>query len=122
MPLTYKNIELVEEGDFVYLLVQGKLETSDYDFFVPEVDQQIAKYGTINMLVELKDFHGWSAGAAWEDTKFGLRHFNDMKRLAIMGDKGWEKGIALFAKFFTMAKVKFFEINQKKEAISWLNT
>ncbi|SFI52823.1 hypothetical protein SAMN05428978_10159 [Nitrosomonas sp. Nm34] len=43
------------------------------------------------MLVELVHFHGSTAGAAWEDTKFAVRQFNDIERLAIVGDKAWEK-------------------------------
>lgn len=121
MAITFKNIEMVEEGDFIYLLVDGKLEASDYDFFIPEIEQQIDQYGKINLLVELKNFQGWTLGAAWEDTKFGIRHFNDIKRLAIVGDQNWEKGMAFFAKAFTMAEVKYFDTSSRKEAISWVN-
>jgi len=121
MTLTFKGIELVENGKFIHLKITGKLEVEDYTLFVPELDQQIEKYGKVNMLVELIDFHGWTAGAAWEDTKFGLRHFNDIARLALVGDKAWEKGMAYFCKVFTMAKVKYFDVSERKKAISWVH-
>jgi hypothetical protein len=75
------------------------------------------------MLLELIDFHGWTVGAAWEDTKFGFRHFNDIRRLAIVGDKDWEKGMAFFCKAFTTAKVRYFDANkegQREAAKSWV--
>ena len=37
-------------------------------------------------------FQGWDAGAAWEDLKFDLKHFGDIERLAMVGDKKWQHG------------------------------
>lgn len=112
MTATFKGIELLEEEKFIHLKVVGKLEKEDYDFFVPKIDQQIEQYGKVDMLVELTDFQGWTMGAAWEDTKFGIRHFNDIERLAIVGDKSWEKGMTIFSKVFTGAKVRYFDAKQ----------
>jgi len=121
MTVTFKGIELVEEGKFVNLKITGKLEKEDYEFFVPEIDKQIERYGKVNMLLELIDFHGWTAGAAWEDTKFGIRHFNDIERLAIVGDKAWEKGMAYFCKVFMTAKVQYFDVSERDKAMTWIN-
>ena len=62
------------------------------------------------MLIELRDFRGWTVGALWEDTKFGLFHFNDIERLAIVGDQQWEKTMAAFIKPFTAATIKYFDL------------
>lgn len=40
----------------------------------------------------------------------------DIERLAIVGEKNWEKGMATFCKPFTIAKVRFFEHDRKTEA------
>jgi len=74
----------------------------------------------VRILVELVDFHGWTAAAAWEDTKFGMRHFSDIERMAIVGDEAWEKGMALLLKPFTKAKVKYFDANQMAAAKTWI--
>ena len=37
------------------------------------------------MLFDMTDFHGWDAGAAWEDIKFDIKHFADIERLAMVG-------------------------------------
>ena len=119
----YKNIELFQEGNFIHLKVTGKLEKEDYDFFVPQMDKQIEEHGKVNILMELIDFQGWTAGAAWEDTKFGIKHFNDIEKIAIVGDKAWEKGMAAFCKVFTMAKVRYFDANKdnmRHEAEEWI--
>ena len=64
----------------------GKLSQEDYDHFVPEVDRLIRE-GKIRLLFEMQDFHGWEAGALWEDIKFDVKHFGDIERLALVGDK-----------------------------------
>jgi hypothetical protein len=115
MAIEFKNKELIDEKELIYLKITDKLTTKDYDDFIPEVDQKIEKYGKISMLVELKDFHGWSAGAAWEDAKFGIKHFHDIEKLAFVGDKAWEKGMAMFCKVFTAAEVRYFDANEENQ-------
>ena len=120
MAVSFKEIELMETGKYADLKITGKLEKEDYDLFVPAMEEQIRTHGKLSLMVELLDFHGWSVSAAWEDTKFGVKHFNDIKRLAIVGDKGWEKGMAFFCKAFTSAKVKYFDVSERDEAFAWL--
>ncbi len=52
---------------------------------------------------ELEEKLGWSAGAAWEDCKFDLKHFNHIERLAIVGETKWEKGMSVFCRPFMTA-------------------
>jgi hypothetical protein len=99
--------------------VEGKLNTQDYDDFVPQVEALVRK-GKIRMLVELVNFHGWSAGALWEDTKFAARHFNDIDRIAILGNKSWEKGMAVFCKPFTRAVIRYFDSAEIESAKNWI--
>jgi hypothetical protein len=119
MAIDFKRIELSEVGNFAHLTILGKLDATDYELFVPELDQLIKEHGKINLLVELIEFHGWTLSAAWEDTKFGIKHFNDINRMAIVGDKAWEKGMAFFAKAFTTADVKYFNNTDRDQALKW---
>jgi hypothetical protein len=115
-------IEITQEQDGKLLLVRlsGKLVAADYEHFVPEVDAQIAKHGKIRMLIEMHDFHGWSAGALWEDTKFTLRHIREIERLAFLGEKKWHKGMATFCRPFTKAEIQYFDMGHLDEARTWL--
>jgi len=70
--------------------------------------------------MEMRDFHGWTAGALWEDTKFAFHHFRSIERLAIIGEKKWQKGMATFCRPFTAAEVRYFERSQEQEAHDWL--
>lgn len=116
------NIQLTElsDGQVIEVRATGKLEAADYDHFVPAVERLIRQHGKVRILFHLHDFHGWSAGALWEDLKFDVHHFNDISRLAIVGDKKWQRGMAAFCKPFTSAEVKFFELDDADEARVWV--
>ncbi len=116
------SVELHESlsGKMLVLKLSGKLDKDDYQAFVPHVEKLIRQHGKIRMLVELHDFHGWTAGGLWEDIKFDLRHFSDIERLAIVGDKRWEHGMAVFCKPFTTADIRYFDVSELAEARHWI--
>ena len=114
-------IELKETdgGQLLEVWLTGKLVKEDYNMFVPAVDRALKQHGKIRMLVLMHNFHGWTAGAAWEDTKFGVRHFHDIERLAMVGETKWQHGMAIFCKPFTTAKVRYFEHDEIAAAHAW---
>lgn len=124
MTIELKGLEISEKagGKILEVHATGKLEKRDYELFAPEVERVVRDHGKIRVLFHMHDFHGWSAGALWEDIKFDLKHFNDIERLALVGEKKWQKGMAVFCKPFTTAKVKYFEEGQLDEARSWLES
>jgi SpoIIAA-like len=117
--MSYEIVEAAN-NDVMALRLSGKLDAQAYEAFVPEIERRIATQGSLRMLVELVDFHGWDAGALWADTKFAARHFNDISRLALVGDKAWEKGMAYFCKPFTRAKVRYFDRAEREAAMAWV--
>jgi hypothetical protein len=100
--------------------VTGKLTKEDYHQFVPRLEKDIQQKGKIRILFEMQDFHGWQVAALWEDIKFDIKHFSDIERLAMVGEKKWEKGMSLFCKPFTTAKVRFFSPDEIEQAKSWM--
>ena len=70
----------------------------------------VAEHGKLRILFILRDFHGWTVGAVWEDIKFDAKHFNDVERLAVVGEKEWHQGMTTLFKPFTKADVRYFEL------------
>jgi SpoIIAA-like len=106
--------------DVLTVRLSGRLTRQDYETLVPEIERVMRSHGSVRLLVVLDDFHGWTAAAAWEDTKFGLRHYSDIDRVAIVGDRAWEKGIALLCKPFTTAEVRYFDAAEVAAAKRWV--
>ncbi|HUE17072.1 MAG TPA: STAS/SEC14 domain-containing protein [Planctomycetaceae bacterium] len=116
------GLETISAGRVLEVRVTGKLTKESYQEFVPAVDEQIKEHGKLRILFVMVDFHGWTASAMWEDLKFDLKHWKDIERLAIVGDKKWEKGMAAFCKPFTKAQIRYFDIRQLEDARQWLES
>jgi hypothetical protein len=97
----------------------GKLHDEDYKSFVPAVDA-VATQGRVRLLAQFEDFHGWDMHAAWEDFKFGMKHYRDFERIAMVGDHKWEAWLATLCKPFTRAKVRYFDASEVEAAWTWI--
>lgn len=100
--------------------VSGKLAHEDYQHFVPEFERLVKQHGKIRLLFEMVDFHGWDTAALWDDIKFDLKHLSDIERLAMVGDRKWEKGMSVFCRPFTTARIRYFDHESIDEARAWL--
>lgn len=100
--------------------LSGKLHDEDYKTFVPLVDQAIAEDGKVRVLAQFHDFHGWDAAALWDDIKFSTTHCTKIERIALVGEKQWEKWMAVVCKPFTMAKIQYFADTELDAAWAWL--
>ncbi len=107
-------------GTILVVHVSGMLAKTDYEFFVPEFERLIRQQGTSSLLLDMTELRGWEVGAAWEDFKFGVDHFTDIKRLAMIGETKWQQGMAIFCKPFTNATVRYFDRPRAAEAREWL--
>jgi hypothetical protein len=110
----------IDGGRILEVRITGKLEHDDYRQFVPQFESLLKTHEKISVLVEMTDFHGWSGSALWDDLKFDIKHFSDIERLAMVGDKKWEKGMSFFCKPFTTAKIKYFDSSEESAARMWL--
>ena len=117
------SIKLNEENDgkVIIVHVSGKLVKGDYEQFVPEFERLVLQHGKLSVLFDMTGFHGWEAAAMWEDTKFAIKHFADIDRLAVVGEKRWQQGMATFCKPFTKATVRYFDHADGAAALTWLS-
>lgn len=115
-------VKFQEEADGKLLVIdlRGKLTAAEYQQFLPCVERGIQRHGKIRMLVHLYDFHGWSLGALWEDVKFDWKHFRDIERLALVGERAWERGMAIFCRPFTTAQMRYFDRSEADKADAWI--
>ena len=108
------------EGKVLDVRVSEKLTREDYQRMVPEFQTLIERHGKLRILFRMDDFRGWTAGALWDDIKVMFKHFNDVERIAMVGDKAWEKGMSVFCKPFTTATIRYFESPRIDEARVWI--
>lgn len=117
MPLQFEEME---GGKIVEAHVSGTLTDEDYKEFTPEVEGLINKNGKIRMLTDMHDFHGWNARGFWEEFKLDVRHSKDLERLAIVGEKPWQRWMSKICQPFTEAKIRYFDQSEMEMARSWI--
>ena len=114
-------IQEIANGRIVKIIVSGKLSKASYDFFTPRLDSLVERHGKIRILIEMTRFKGWTLEAAWEDLKLGCKHFNHIERIAIVGDRQWEKAMVGLCRPFARARIRFFDICDVFDANDWIH-
>ena len=109
------SVDLREDGKVLVIKLTGKHVKEDYEDLVPEVERLIKQHGKLRMLVEMHDFHGWTAGAL-------LKHLRDAERIGLVGHTSWEQGMAVFCKPFTTAPIRYFDQSEADQAEAWIHT
>lgn len=104
----------------LHILADAQLTADDFDSFVPRFEALAGK-GPAAMLIELgPGFSGWSAGGLWQDLRFDAAHMRQFGRIAVLGDKRWEKwGTQASAPLFP-GEMRFFEREERRAAEEWL--
>jgi hypothetical protein len=104
----------------VYTIAEGKLDDKDYNRIIPLLQDKVKTYGKIRWYFEMRDFKGWSFSAMWKDLNFDIENRNALERIAMVGDKNWEKELTILMRPFTDANVRFFETEERDKAKYWI--
>jgi len=113
--LTEKN-----DGQILEVRASQKLTHADYQQFAATFEAMLKRHPKLRVLFEMIDFHGWEPAVMWDDIKFDLKHFSHIERLAMVGDRAWEKGMSVFTRPFTGAQVRYFDRAAIAQAETWL--
>lgn len=116
------GLVFISHGKTLHVKASGKLTTEDYEAFEPIVARKVEEHGKIRILFEMHDFHGWEVGAIWEDIKFATHHCRDIEKIAMVGEKTWEKWMALICKPFTMSSIQYYDAGEEEAARQWLDS
>jgi hypothetical protein len=116
------SLQLIEkqDGKVLELAVNEKFTDSDFRSLEPAFYRLVKQHGKIRVLLQMVDFHGWEGVALWDEVRFDVKHFGEIERLAMVGDKKWEKFLSAFCRPFTTAEVRYFDKVAINEARAWL--
>lgn len=107
-------------GSVVGYKISGTITREDYETFVPQVQALVKQEGNINMLLDLEGFE-WEKVSAWgADMKFGHDYHKKIAKMAIVGDKKWEKWLTKLVDPFYAIQAKYFHTTEMDAAWDWL--
>ena len=110
-----------ENEQVIAVKIKGDISKKDVQKIHPIIHNITNKGMKVRWYFELEDFTGYDLKGLWEDLKVDAAHFNEYGKMAMVGDKKWQKLAAEATVFFTSSEVRFFEQNQKEQAKQWIN-
>lgn len=99
----------------------GKVTHEDYQtILIPTAEAMMAR-GPIKLIFVIgKEFSGYDLEALWDDGAFGIKHWREFKRIAVVADQAWMRAaVSIFAPFFP-AEVRLFNLSELSAAKDWI--
>ena len=113
-------------GKIVGFKLSGNITDGEFRAFVADVEKVVADKGRISLLLIMDYPQKFELKAVWDDVIFWIRHIKDIERLAIVGQKEWEKWIELwielFGRPFIRTEVGYYSKSHLQEARTWLRS
>lgn len=106
----------------VAVRAEGLITRDDYEeTLIPLIEERISAQGKVKLLYWCgPEFEGFSAGAMWDDARFGLTHLGDFSKMAVVSDIGWVRQSAKLFAPFVRAPVQVFHDADIEQAKRWI--
>lgn len=97
------------ERNVLGFAVSGDISKDDYKLLTPAVSSAIGQYGNVNILLDMTEFK-WEKVNAWgADLSFGHELHGSIAKMAIVGNKTWEKHLTKLATPLYAKDAQYFE-------------
>ncbi len=99
----------------------GKVTHEDYrTVLIPRAEAMIAK-GPVKLLYLAGErFEGYQLEALWDDAAFGVQHWHDFTRVAVVADRPWLRAAVTMFKPFFPCEVRLFHLGDMAAAKDWI--
>ncbi|HMK10244.1 MAG TPA: STAS/SEC14 domain-containing protein [Acidimicrobiales bacterium] len=115
-------LERIDSPDNVLAVrALGHIDEVDYERVLePAVQEMLEAHGELRFVYVLGDeFEGYTAGAAWEDTKLGFGHLHKWKRCAVVTNHDWVRHLVGVFGWMMSGEIKVFPVGAEADAITW---
>jgi len=107
-------------GNLVCFKAVGKLTAEDYQSMMEQFHTILDIHGSLRLYADLEEFDGWEWQAAWDKVAFGIKHWDQIEQIAVVGTKRWESLSAAAADKIMNAEVRFFPVDKRGQALDWV--
>ena len=109
-------------GPVVGYKAVGKVTPEDYQQLDPEIQALVDQYDIVCLLLDMQEFAGEEVKAWLPDLRFGHRFHDKIGKMAVVGDKRWEKWLTALVDPFYAKDAKFFHPDEMDKAWAWLRS
>ena len=109
-------------GNLVSVNASGTVTAEDYEgVLIPAIEETLKSHDKVRVLFQLDANTGFTAGAVWDDTKFGLSHFFAFEKFALVSDTEWINNTVKALGFVMPCPVKLFALSELDAAMEWIS-
>lgn len=105
-------------GSVIGYRFSGAITKDDYAVLVPQMEKLVGEYGDVQILCDLGEFTAERPSAWLADLHFGKEFHKNISKMAIVGEKHWEKWITELAAPLYARQARYFR--HADEAWEWL--
>ncbi|APY00912.1 SpoIIAA family protein [Lacinutrix venerupis] len=110
-----------EKSNLISAKLSGKISKADVENIHSRIHNILENYDKVEFYFEMENFDGYTIKGFWEDIKTDASHLSDYGKMAFVGENKWQEWVAKATDFFTSSDVKFFDLENKKNAKLWIN-
>ncbi len=109
-------------GNILGYKAVGKITRGDYTTLTAGIEALLQQEETICLLLDMEEFEGEKIKAWGADLKFGREYRKKITKMAIVGDKKWQKWMTALVDPFFAHEAEFFPIDERDAAWDWIQT
>ena len=107
--------------DVLAIEATGKITHDDYvHTLIPRAEAIMARRPLKMLFVIGTEFTGFELEALWDDATFGLMHWRDYSRIAVVTDHAWIRAMTGVFTPFMPAEVRLFGLSDLPRARDWI--
>lgn len=109
-------------GNVVSITASDTVTAEDYEeVLMPAIEEALESHDKVRVLFQVEPNTGFTAGAVWDDTKFGLSHFFSFEKFALVSDTEWMNNTVKVLGFLMPCPVKLFALSELTAAKEWIS-
>ena len=107
-------------GKVLGLKVTGRVKKEDYEGLTEMVREIVDREREVDLLLDMEEFD-WAEINAWgADWRFSREFHDNMKRMAIVGNKRWQRFVTTIADPLFINEANFYAVEDRDDAWEWL--
>lgn len=111
-------------SDVIGIDARGLIGATDYrETLEPLVETKLKQHDKLKLLfVAGPYFDSYSAGAMWDDARFGLAHITTFSKLALVTDHDWLRHSAKLFGALMPTEIMVFSMSELDDARTWIRS
>ncbi len=108
------------DRDVACIKIVGKLTAEDYKSLMDVFLDVLDRHGALRLYANLEEFDGWEWQASWDNVAFGVKHWDKIMQIALVGTDRWVHLGVRAAERIKTADVRYFKSAESNQALAWL--